>query len=402
MNVTIRPASLRGELRAIPSKSDAHRLLICAALSDTPTRLLCPQTSEDIDATVRCLTALGTRIKRDAEGFLVTPGTPPENCRMDCGESGSTLRFLLPVVCALGVKAKIELRGRLPERPLEPLWSELERGGADLAKDGSSIRVGGKLQETSYALAANVSSQFLSGMLFALPLLGGGMLHLIGKTESAGYLEMTLRTLARFGITVEQRDDLLFVPPLPYRTPGLAEAEGDWSNASFWLTAGALCGDSVRCTGLDAASAQKDRLVSEALRAIRTGNAVLDASDIPDLVPILSVAAALTPGTTRITGAARLRLKESDRLASVAAMLRALGGEARVTDDGLVIPGSHSLRGGVVDAMGDHRIVMSAAIASVGCESEVVILGAEAVNKSYPGFFRDFAALGGCCKEESI
>ncbi len=399
MNMTFLPAPLAGEIRAIPSKSDAHRLLICAALSDAPTKVLCPETSDDIDATVNCLTALGASVERTEDGFLITPGDVPQSCQMDCGESGSTLRFLLPVVCALGVRAEIRMHGRLPDRPLEPLWSELLRGGAELKKDGDRIYVGGKLRETSYAIAANISSQFLSGLLFALPLLGGGRLRLIGKTESAGYLEMTLRTLSRFGIAVRRTDDELIVPPHSYRSAGFAEAEGDWSNAAFWLAAGSLCGDSVRCTGLDPTSAQKDRLVCEALTAIRRQNATLDASDIPDLVPILSVVAALTPGTTTITGAARLRLKESDRLATVAAMLSALGGDAEVTGDGLIIRGRETLSGGTVDGAGDHRIVMSAAIASVGCTNAVTVLGADAVRKSYPGFFRDFTALGGRCKE---
>ena len=401
MNVTITPAPLHGEIRANPSKSDAHRLLICAALSDAPTRILCPETCEDVDATVRCLTALGAKIERDTEGFLVTPGAPPESCCMDCGESGSTLRFLLPVVCALGVQAGFKLHGRLPERPLEPLWSELKRGGAILEKDGGSIRIKGKLKEIDYALAANISSQFLSGILFALPLLGGGTLKLLGNVESAGYLDLTLRRLADFGVKVERRKNTLTVPPCRYRTPGLAEVEGDWSSAAFWLTAGTLCGNTVRCTGIDPASAQKDRLICDALQTIRGGSAVLDATNIPDLVPILSVAAALTPGTTTITGAERLRLKESDRLSAVSEMLRTLGGEVTVTGDGFVIHGCASLRGGAVNGFGDHRIVMAASIAAVGCKAPVTILGAEAVNKSYPGFFRDYAALGGICKEEA-
>ncbi len=399
MKIVLSPALLRGEIRAIPSKSDAHRLLICAALSDAPTFVGCPETSEDIDATVRCLTALGAGIERVAEGFRVTPGAPPVSCEMDCGESGSTLRFLLPVVCALGVQAVIRMHGRLPERPLEPLWSELIRGGADLEKTGNTILVRGKLTEKNYTLAADVSSQFLSGILFALPLLGGGTLRLQGRLQSAGYLDMTIRTLSRFGVDVEDYVGILNVPPYGYESPGQVTAEGDWSNAAFWLAAGALCGDSVLCTGLDTTSAQGDRAVVDALKAIRKGNAVLHAEQIPDLVPVLSVVAALTPGKTVITGAERLKLKESDRLAATAELIRGLGGRAEATDDGLIIEGKKKLDGGTADSRGDHRIAMSAAVASVGCKKAVTIIGAEAVRKSYPGFFRDFAALGGRCKE---
>lgn len=400
MNVTITPGKLCGTLAAIPSKSAAHRLLICAALADDQTLIRCDTSSQDIDATAGCLQAMGANITREGNFFRVTPITRPQQAALDCGESGSTLRFLLPVLCALGQDARITMHGRLPDRPLEPLWSELIAHGANLEKPCREVlSVSGCLRGNVFTMAADVSSQYISGLLFALPLLGGGSINLTGRTESAGYIQMTIQALEAFGISVSWEGNRIAISPGPYRSPGVAAVEGDWSNAAFWLTADALCGN-VRCTGLEHASCQGDKAVTSALQQIRSGNAMIDASQIPDLVPILSVAAALTPGTTRITGAARLRLKESDRLQTVREMLTELGGDVTEETSGLVICGKPSLSGGVTHSRGDHRIAMAAAIASIGCTGSVTIQNAESVNKSYPGFFADFAALGGQIKEE--
>ena len=400
MKVTIIPQKLRGEITAIPSKSAAHRLLICAALSNGETVIRCDKSSDDIDATVRCLRAMGAEITREGDFFRVIPAPAPAFAEPDCGESGSTLRFLLPVLCALGQNATIAMHGRLPDRPLEPLWTELISHGAVLKKPSHDvISVSGKLSGNRFTVAADVSSQYISGLLFALPLLGGGAITLTGKTESAGYIQMTIDALSAFGVTVRWKDDTITVLPGGYRSPGKAEVEGDWSNAAFWLAADALCGN-IRCTGLAETSSQGDKAVVSALRDIRAGNATIDASQIPDLVPILAVVAALTPGTTKIVGASRLRLKESDRLQTVREMLTELGGQVTELDDGLVICGKNELSGGTTRSRGDHRIAMAAAIASVGCTGSVVIEDAEAVNKSYPRFFSDFAMLGGQVKEE--
>jgi len=345
---------------------------------------------------------MGAGITRNDDIFRIEPIQKKEKAQMDCGESGSTLRFLLPVLCALGMNAEIKMHGRLPQRPLEPLWSELQAHGAMLQKnEEDTLCVSGSLMGSDYTLAANVSSQYISGLLFALPLLGGGTIRLTGKVESVGYITMTRDALAAFGVKTEMKADTLVVSSGPYRTPGNVNVEGDWSNAAFWLTADYLSCENVRCTGLQEDSAQGDKEIIPALSAIRNSNAVIDAGQIPDLVPILAVAAALTPGTTQIVNAGRLRLKESDRLQTVSQLLTALGGDVTQTDDGLIIRGKAQLRGGVTNSFGDHRIVMSAAIASIGCREPVTILGAEAVEKSYPGFFRDLAALGGCITEEA-
>ena len=400
MKVTIIPQKLRGSIPAIPSKSAAHRLLICAVLADKETIIRCDKTSADIDATADCLRAMGAKILRKGDDFCVTPISKAQKTKLDVGESGSTLRFLLPVLCALGQSAEVTMHGRLPDRPMEPLWSLLQKNGVDLQKPCREvIALSGKLIGNCFTIAANVSSQYISGLLFALPLLGGGSVHLTGKVESEGYIRMTIQALEAFGIIVMWNDCTITIRGT-YRSPGTAHVEGDWSNAAFWLTANALCGN-IACTGLDENSCQGDKSVVQALARICKGNATVDASQIPDLVPILAVAGALVPGTTHITGAARLRMKESDRLQTVRQMLQDLGGSVTELDDGLIIYGQERLKGGTTSAFGDHRIAMAAAIASIGCENPVIIEGAEAVNKSYPRFFSDFAILGGQCKEES-
>lgn len=425
----ISPRKLRGTVAAIPSKSEAHRALICAALSDAPTRIRMGEGSEDIDATIRCLTAFGAKIQKTDFGLYVNPITdPPVACDADCGESGSTLRFLLPVAGALGIDARFHMRGRLPQRPIAPLDRELTRGGCELTRPAPDVlRIRGKLRPGSYELPGDVSSQYISGMLFALPtLVGSSKLAVTGKRESVNYIEMTLQALARFGVKIQQTKVGYEIPSdAHYASPGETTVGGDWSNAAFWLCADALPGCEVTVTGLDANSAQGDRRVARELQRLANGETILDAADIPDLVPILAATACARGQALRVVHAERLRIKESDRLASVTRTLRALGGAIEETDDGLFIPGRGTsngapptepvhtcdadaywpgfadanvpmLTGGMVDSCGDHRIAMMAAIASCACAGEVVIRGAEAVNKSYPGFWRDFAALGGC------
>ena len=399
MDAVIYPSRLAGVIPAIASKSQAHRLLICAALADGPTAIACPTLSADIAATADCLRALGADIRYENGLFTVSPvGALPHRPLLDCGESGSTLRFLLPVVCALGTEAAIKMHGRLPERPLSPLWEELVAHGAVLSRPAPDlIAVSGRLTPGGYTIAANVSSQFISGLLFALPLLGGdSALRLTGHLESAAYVTMTLRALALFGIDCPFAADTYAVPGgRPYASPGTAAVEGDWSNAAFWLAADRICGGTLTVTGLDADSPQGDRAAAELTERVAAGNATVDCQDVPDLVPVLSVLAAVSPGVTRFVNAGRLRLKESDRLATTAGLLRALGGQAQELADGLVVTGQSRLAGGAVDSANDHRIAMSAAVAALACDGPVTLRGAQAVNKSYPAFWADYNALGG-------
>ena len=406
-----------GTIRAISSKSSAHRLLICAALSDSPCHLHCTDESEDIRATVRCLNAMGAHIVRTEDGYSICPidrSALPAHAVLDCGESGSTLRFLLPVVGALGLDAELHLHGRLPERPLQPLYSLLQAHGVSLSAPGEPIlHVSGQLQKADFCIPGDISSQYISGLLFALPLVGGSI-HIAGTLESAGYVDLTKEALGLAGISITEHAGCLSAAG-SYHLSAETKAEGDWSNAAFWLCAGAIANAIITVTDLNPASCQPDKAIVPLLQ--RFGAAVeqnggrftvspaplhgieINAAQMPDLVPILSLVAACAEGQTRIFGAERLRLKESDRLAATAQVLRALGADVRETTDGLLIAGSR-LHGGVVSSHNDHRIAMMAAIAALKAGGEAVtILEAQAVNKSYPAFFRDFAALGGCVTE---
>ena len=389
MDITIHPGRLGGELTAIPSKSQAHRLLICAAFADCRTELICPQTNRDIQATVDCLQSLGADIVSTGFGYCVDPiGKIPAQATLNCCESGSTLRFMLPIVGALGVDATFQLEGRLPYRPLSPLWEEMERMGCQLSRPtDNTVRCTGKLAPGEYLIDGGVSSQFITGLLFALSLLEGkSKLTITGKLESKPYVDMTKQALALFGIDPAQLGGQSF------RSPGTYKVEGDWSNGAFFLTAAAV-GNPVNVHGLSEDSAQGDRAVADILLTMKDGFVSVDASDIPDLVPILSVAAAAFHGAA-FTNIRRLRLKESDRVASVIRLLTALGGKAEATHDTLTVHPA-SWQGGTVDSAGDHRIAMSAAIAATLCPDSVTILGAEAVNKSYPHFWEEYRRLGG-------
>lgn len=409
MNLTLSPSPLSGTIPAIPSKSQAHRLLICAALAKTPTSLGCQGTSRDIEATAACLSAMGAQMTRTDGGFEIAPGPVQSPCVLPCGESGSTLRFLLPVAAALGLDAAFPMEGRLSQRPLAPLDRELEAHGAVLSRpEPAVLHCGGQLRPGDYTLPGNVSSQYISGLLFALPLLDApSTLTVTGTVESAPYIAMTLDALRQFGVEVSVENQVYHIPACGYQSPGRAAVEGDWSNAAFWLCAGAL-GRGITVTGLNPNSLQGDKAVFDLLARFgaktEAGTAAasgplrpleIDAAAIPDLVPVLSVVAAAAPGTTRIYNAGRLRLKESDRLETVWRLLTHLGAEAEQTADGLLIHGGRPLTGGTVDSCNDHRIAMAAAVASTLCTGPVTVLDAGAVAKSYPRFWEDFKRLGG-------
>ena len=391
MNLTIMPGKLHGKVWAIPSKSQAHRMLICAAFADGPTFLNCPETNRDIDATAQCLSALGAQITRSPEGFWVTPIQEVlKSAVLPCQDSGSTLRFLLPVAGALGCDATFLLTGRLPQRPLSPLWEEMERMGCHLSRPTeNTVRCQGRLQAGIYKIDGGVSSQFITGLLLALALVPGeSRLTVLGQLESAPYVTMTQQVMALFGKDTAG----LAVSGGRFHSPGKQWVEGDWSNAAFFLAAKAL-GNDVQVENLNLESAQGDRACFTLLPELMNGTQTICAADIPDLVPILSVVAAAAHGA-EFTNIHRLRLKESDRVEAVIHMLTALGGKAEALGDTLRVYGT-GLTGGTVDSRNDHRIAMSAAIASTVCSRSVTILGAECTEKSYPSFFREFKKLGG-------
>ena len=391
MDICITPKKLYGNINAIPSKSQAHRMLICAAFSDQPTTLICPETNRDIEATANCLTALGAGITWLSNGYRVKPiEEVPFRACLPCQDSGSTLRFLLPIAGALGVDTVFQMTGRLPQRPLTPLWEEMERMGCTLTRPtADTIRCTGRLRSGEYAINGTVSSQFITGLLFALSLLPGqSRLQVLGKLESAPYVSMTLAAMERFGISC---NDYCFPGNGRFHSPGTVTVEGDWSNAAFFLAAQAL-GSPIQVGNLNPDSPQGDRACARLLPALKD-KLTISAADIPDLVPILAVTAAANQGAV-FTDIGRLRLKESDRVASVMDMLRALGGQAEADDTTLTVYGT-GLHGGTVDSRNDHRIAMSAAIAATVCDSPVTILGAQCVEKSYPKFFTDYTSLGG-------
>ena len=392
MKLTLSPAKLTGTVAAIPSKSQAHRLLILSAFADRPTKLHCPRTSRDIEATALCLNALGAEITGTPEGYLVKPVTSvPEKAVLPCGESGSTLRFLLPIVGALGVDGTFIMEGRLPYRPLSPLWEEMERMGCILTRPThDTIRCQGRLRPGSYTIPGNISSQYITGMLFGLSLLDGhSRIDITGKLESEPYVAMTRQTLRKFRVYATPE---FIKGGRAYRSPKSVQVEGDCSNAAFFQAAYQLGNQVMTVCPLENDSVQGDRVAAHLLFELKH-HQTIDASDIPDLVPILSVMAAANEGAV-FTNIGRLRLKESDRVASTIAMIEALGGKALEMGGHLVVHRT-GLRGGTVDACNDHRIAMSAAIAATVCTEPVTILGAECVEKSYPKFWAEYARLGG-------
>lgn len=424
MNIVCYPGELNGTVAAIPSKSDVHRKLICAALSQEGGILpLNAPYCDDIAATVRCLEALGASFTETESGLSIAPIKKQPHALLDCGESGSTLRFLLPVAMCVCNKIAVTGAGRLPERPLSTLVSAMSAHGVHFHEEKLPFSAEGKLTGGCFEIAGNISSQFLSGLLMALPLCDSDSeIRLTTPLQSAAYVDMTRNTLQLFGaeIVVESESGLLryyIKGKQKLHFPSVQVVDGDWSNAAFWLTAGAIQkNQAITVTGLNTNSIQGDKEIirilnesgaetSETVSSIIVSCGTMSEFDvnmekIPDLLPILAVRAALGNGTCHFHHAERLRLKESDRLASTTAMLRALGGKVDEYPDELYVYGGQ-LTGGTVDAQNDHRLVMAAAIAALRCTEPVTILGAEAVNKSYPSFFADYTALGGKCTEIS-
>lgn len=391
MDLTVYPRKLSGTLQIIPSKSQAHRILICAAFSDAPVTVICPESNQDIDATAECLSALGAEIQRTTSGYQVSPiQVIPKSAVLNCRESGSTLRFMLPICASLGVDTTFKMSGRLPSRPLSPLWEELERMACQLSRPSeNTLRCQGRLQSGSYSIDGSVSSQFITGLLFALALLPGeNKLLITSNIESKPYIQLTEDVLKLFGINPT---DYSFHGKQVFHSPGIIKVEGDWSNGAFFLGAKAL-GSNVSVEGLNSASAQGDRACAVLMDAL-SENITVSGQDIPDLIPILAVVAGANKGAL-FQNIGRLRLKESDRISSVAAMLHALGAEVQTGDDWMEISPA-PYQSCIIDAQNDHRIAMAAAIASTVASGPITILGAECVAKSYPDFWNEFTKLGG-------
>ena len=398
MDITITPKRLSGSVKAVASKSYAHRILIAAALCDSPTKINIDTTSEDIEATKTCIKALGVKIEEGPGFITVIPkkkGNIIKSCVLDCNESGSTARFLLPVAAVLCESFSMTGKGRLPERPFTPLISQMTEKGVNISSDTLPLSSQGVMSGGTFKMPGDVSSQYISGLLFALGLCTcESKIILTSPLESAAYVDMTIDVLLKFGVKIKKTEFGFEIQPSKFKSPGEITVEGDWSNAAFWVVLGKICPD-VKVTGLNYDSIQGDKKILDVLC-----DDIIDASQIPDLVPILCVNACIKNSKTVIKNAHRLRLKESDRLRAITNCLSSLGADIKELPDGLIIKGKGKLSGGICDGFNDHRIVMSAAIASALSENPVTIKGTEAVNKSYPTFFEDFKSLGGCFKTE--
>ena len=414
MNKRLNPAELTGVIQAIPSKSHAHRLLIAQKITDlqgepAPKRFKVPAFSKDVKATMDCLKHLDDEVPL-----------------LDCGESASTLRFLMPLAMLLKERVVFRGAGKLPERPLDPFIKQMGKHGCtfnmsmEIDKETSATReiceITGRLKGGNFRIPGDVSSQFITGLMFALPLMKRkSNIILTTPLESAGYVNMTLSVLKEFGVTVnvEETDDGLPKYVIPgrqvFREPLTQYLDGDWSNAAFWLACGAL-GQGVTVKGLSMISNQPDMAIMDILASMgadiyrdidyvtarnngRLRAMDIDVSQIPDLMPVLAVLMSVADGVSMITGAERLKLKESNRLKAICDNLNALGADVTYGGNSLSITGVPRLAGGTVDSLGDHRIAMAMAVASTVCDGKVTIRNADAVSKSYPGFFKDFTKL---------
>ncbi len=421
--ITIYPGSLTGEIRVPPSKSMSHRAVICAGLSEGISIINNIGESGDIEATCEAMRALGAKLEKKDSVLKITGSAFPRMKRneINCRESGSTLRFIMPIAALTGEPASFFGEGRLNERTLMPYCNIFrEKGIKYEAREGKlPLHINGRLSPGDFRLPGNVSSQFISGLLFALPLLeGDSRITVTDGLESKPYIDMTIEVLEYFSIHVENNDFKTFLikgkqkyKAAEYTVPG------DYSQAAFWLAAGSL-GSDVSCRGLDMVSRQGDKAIINIIKEmggrIIAGNSsvrsapadtrgmVIDASQCPDLVPVLAVMGALSSGKTEIIKAGRLRFKESDRLKAISSELSKLGACIAEKPEGLVIEGRKTLSGGRVDSWNDHRIAMALAIAATKCENPVIISNGDCVNKSYPEFWEHYRALGGRVNERDM
>ena len=401
MDILIKPSTLKGKLNIPASKSCAHRAVICAALADGTSKLSGITMSKDIEATIEAMKALGASFEISGNEIIVN-GTNVNLCGkadIDCNESGSTLRFVIPIAAALGANAVFHGKGRLPMRPIDIYVRELSEHGVKFITKKMPYEIDGRLCGGIYKIEGNVSSQFITGLLFALPLVKeDSEIIMTSRLESRPYVDITIDILRRFGITINETESGFAIKGGQTYTPYDERVEGDYSQAAFFYVANAL-GSQVEIGNLNSNSVQGDKKIIELIGTACENGEIkgykADCSDIPDLVPILSVLGAYGSESSLIYNAERLRIKESDRLAACADMLNKLGGNVSVTADGLDIQPVERLHGGTIDSFGDHRIVMAAAVAALRCDGEVIIKGAEAAEKSYPDFFKDYIMLGG-------
>ncbi len=420
-DVTIhRTDRLQGQVSAPPSKAYTQRMVIAAALAHGTSKLLHPLISEDSEATLRAVTALGAKVDQTENCWTIT-GSAPKNVkkRIDCGDSGATLRFMIPVAALAPGPSVFILGSGLANRPVQPLLDSLVKLGAQthVEKNTSKTTVqveGGGLRGGRTSMPGDVSSQFVSGLMFACPLAKADtQLTLTSLLESKSYVLMTENVLAKRGITVTISEDFshIKIPGQQTYEPLDVKVPGDFSSAAFLLAAAAITESKVTISNLDYGSIQGDKAIvrilkqmgvnckvcEEQIEVAGTGNVLqasdVDARDIPDLVPVLAALACYAEGTTHIHDAERLRLKESDRLNALFMELRKMGAEIEMDESSLTIKGPAKLHGATIESHNDHRIAMACAVAALRAEGETVIQDAECIRKSYPQFFTDVALL---------
>ena len=430
--VKIFPTKLQGTVVAPSSKSMGHREIICAGLAAGTSIVDNISMSKDIEATLRCLKAINVAVDeipsmiagRKALQISGTGHPMAAADSVDCGESGSTLRFFLPLGANLNCPLTFIGHGKLVSRPLQAYYDIFDEKFIQYFNDNGNlpVTVNGRLTPGTYKLPGDVSSQFVSGLLFALPLLNGdSVIEITSPLESSAYVDMTINCLAKFGIKVENEGGAhrRYLVPGKQRYQALdSQVEGDWSQAAFWTVGGSL-GKGITCQGVNVKSLQGDQAVVDIMERMgaaisQTENSVtvnggatkatlIDAANCPDIIPVLTVLAAVSEGTTKIINAGRLRIKECDRVAAMTRELNKMGAAITEEPEGLTIIGKpEGLKGGVqVDAWNDHRIAMSLAIAAQKCAEPIILTGAESVAKSYPTFWEDYKSVGGLVEEEA-
>lgn len=413
--IRIRPRELSGKIKIPPSKSMSHRGIICGALADGESRIENLVFSDDINATIKAMETLGAKFERGKDSVSVAGSSDASGVKgvIDCIESGSTIRFLIPIASVLNAQIDFVGRGRLIKRPLD-IYSDIFKSQG-ISHDYTGVlpfSVGGSLKPGTFRINGNVSSQFISGLMFSLPLLDGdSQIEIVGPLESKGYVDLTISALSDFGVEIENINHEKYIirgnqgyNPRDYRV------EGDYSQAAFWIVAG-LIGGKIECRDIRLDSLQGDKEIIDIVSRMGvdleskkdtiiakrsdTKGTVIDASQCPDIIPVLCVLASLSEGETRVINGQRLRIKESDRIKSTVSELSKLGADIEETEDGMIIRGKKSLKGGRVNSWKDHRIAMALAVASIRCQGDVIIEDADAVTKSYPGFYEDFVSLGG-------
>lgn len=413
-DVKFSPFVPKGTVNVPPSKSDVHRAIICAAMANGVSRISPVALSNDIKATIGCIKALGADAVLE-NNVLTVDGTnmyKNKTALLDCGESGSSLRFFIPIAAVGNINAIFVGKGKLPQRPIGIFTEALPKAGTVCKTEGGlPLEIKGQLKSGIFEIPGNVSSQFITGLLLALPILeGDSEIVLTSPLESVGYIAMTIRTMKQFGVNIQATEKGWHIKGgQSYKTCDYT-TDGDWSQAAFFMVLGAVSGK-VTVKGVAKDSTQGDKKCAEILarfgaKVTQLDNEVtvekgelkaitIDASQIPDLVPVLSVCAAFAEGTTKIINAERLRIKECDRLKATAELLNNLGGKVKELSDGLEITGVSSLKGGNVNGYNDHRIVMSAAVCAARSDEDITATFAMSINKSYPDFYIDYNSIGG-------